>query len=329
MASRGPLNRRGSPLPHPMSNGPSTSPTPDSPKSAASVARLSLLVGFAVLALKWGAWYLTDSVALFSDAMESIVNVIAAGAALIALKIAAAPPDESHPFGHSKAEYFSAVIEGVLIIFAAGAILVSAWARFLEPVPLERLGPGLVISFVASAANAALAFHLIRRGRALRSPALTADGKHIRADVVTSVGVWIGVGLAWQTGWWVLDPLLAGIVAINVVWSGWHVVADSIGGLMDASLQPDELEAVRAALQDQLRGDTIEIHDLKTRRSAAQAFIQFHLVVPGEMSVRDAHEICDRLEELLDQVVPGSRTEIHVEPELEGQNAGRVVGPTH
>ena len=304
---------------------PPTRPLPQ----AANVARLSLLVGAAVLTLKWAAWHLTGSVALLSDAMESIVNVVAAGAALIALKIAQEPADENHPYGHSKAEYFSAVLEGILIVVAAAAIIFEAWQRFQNPTELSDLGPGLAISFVASVANTALALHLLRRGKALRSPALVADGQHIRADVVTSVGVWIGVGLAWKTGWWFLDPLLAGFVAINVVRTGWAVVRDSVGGLMDESLLPAELEAIRSALEEHLHGNALEIHDLKTRRSAARAFIQFHLVVPGEMSVREAHDLCDQLEEVLDEVIPNSVTEIHVEPELEAQNLGRIAGPTH
>ena len=313
-----------------MSDSTTTSPDPaSSMQSAAFAARLSLLVGSAVFALKWGAWELTGSVALLSDAMESVVNVVAAGAALIALKIAAEPADENHPYGHTKAEYFSAVLEGILIVIAAGAIIVAAWNRLSDPHELTELGPGLVVSVVATIANGALAVYLVRRGRALRSPALRADAKHIQADVVTSVGVWVGVGLAWKTGWWILDPLLACFVAINVVRSGWHVVSDSIGGLMDESLPPEELESVRSALREHIHEDAIEVHDLKTRRSAARTFIQFHLVVPGEMSVQDAHDICDELEDLLRRVIPGSRTEIHVEPELEAQNAGLIVGPTH
>ncbi|MFT7665554.1 MAG: cation diffusion facilitator family transporter [Planctomycetota bacterium] len=315
-----------------MSSASATPETPSSgrtPPSAADAARLSLFVGAAVFALKYAAWHLTDSVALLSDAMESVVNVVAAGAALIALKIAQEPADENHPYGHSKAEYFSAVLEGILIVIAATAIIFEAWQRFQNPTALTDLGPGLVISFIASGTNALLAVYLLRRGRALRSPALLADGQHIRADVVTSIGVWVGVGLAWTTGWWMLDPLLAAFVAVNVVRTGWHVVRDSIGGLMDESLLPAELDDIHAALEEHLNENALEIHDLKTRRSAARAFIQFHLVVPGEMSVRDAHDLCDQLEEVLDEVIPGSVTEIHVEPELEAQNLGRIVGPTH
>lgn len=296
---------------------------------AIAAARLSLLVGGAVLALKWAAWKMTGSVALLSDAMESVVNVVAAGAALIALRIAAEPPDENHPYGHTKAEYFSAVVEGMLIVLAAGAILWEAWDRLQHPAELLALGPGLAVSILATAANGGLAWHLLRRGRELHSPALTADGKHIWADVFTSLGVWVGVGLAWSTGWWILDPLLAIFVAVNVIRTGWEVVRDSVGGLMDESLSAEELERVRETIAARLYGAAIEVHDLKTRRSAAKAFIQFHLVVPGDMKVRDAHDICDELEEALDKVIPGSVTEIHVEPEAEAQNVGRVEGPTH
>ena len=180
----------------------------------------------------------------------------------------------------------------------------------------------------SSVANGVLAVYLLRRGRALRSPALEADGKHIGADVVTSVGIWFGVGLAWLTGWWILDPILALIVAINVVWTGWAVVRSSVGGLMDESLSRDELDAVRAAIMDNLDDVAIEVHDLRTRRSAAVTFIEFHLVVPGEMTVATSHGLCDRLEDAVAAALPGARTQIHVEPELKAEHRGRVAGPS-
>jgi cation diffusion facilitator family transporter len=294
---------------------------------AVRAARWSLGVGAAVLALKIVAWKMTGSVALFSDAMESVVNVVAAAAALVALRISRAPADENHPFGHGKAEYFSAVLEGVLIIVAAGAIAVEAVGRLASAPELVEIGPGLAVSLFATAANGGLSLYLLRRGRELRSPALEADGKHIRADVVTSVGVSLGVGLAWMTGWWVLDPILALAVAVNVVWTGWEVVRNSVGGLMDESLLPEELDTVRATIRANLGDKAIEVHDLRTRRAAAHTFIEFHLVVPGEMTVARSHDICDRLEEALAETLPGARTQIHVEPEREAEHRGRVAGP--
>jgi cation diffusion facilitator family transporter len=226
-----------------------------------------------------------------------------------------------------KAEYFSAVLEGALIIVAAAAIAFEAIQRMFDARALEALGAGLAVSVVASAGNGALAVHLVRRGREVRSPALEADGKHIGADVVTSLGVWLGVGLAWLTGWWILDPVLALLVAINVVWTGWQVVRSSIGGLMDEGLSPDELETVRATIRDNLSDAAIEVHDLRTRRAAAATFIEFHLVVPGAMTVAASHDLCDRLEEALSVAVPGARTQIHVEPEVEAEHRGLVAGP--
>ncbi len=298
-------------------------------RNAARVALVALLLGTAVLLIKVVAWLWTGSVALFSDAMESIVNVVASGAALVALRIAEKPPDENHPFGHAKAEYFSAVLEGVLIAAAAVAIGIEAFGKLLDPEPLTRVGAGLALSFVATAVNGSLAVYLTRNGRALRSPALEADGKHLWADVWTSGGVWVGVGAAWATGWWILDPILALVVAGNVVRTGWLVVVDSVGGLMDEALPPDEVQHVHNVVRAHLGETAIEVHDLRTRRSAAHTFIEFHLVVAGDMTVRDSHDLCDRLERELVDEVPGARIQIHVEPEREAQNLGRVVGPTH
>ncbi len=193
-------------------------------------ARLSLLVALLVLGLKVLAYLLTGSVALLSDALESIVNVAAALLALFAIRLAHKPPDATHPFGHTKAEYFSAVLEGVLVVLAALLITREALPRLFRPVPLEGLGPGLLVSLLASGANGLLAYHLIQGGRLHRSPALVADGYHVLSDVLTSVGVLLGVGLAGLTGFWVLDPLLALLVAGNILLMGFRLVRDSVGG---------------------------------------------------------------------------------------------------
>lgn len=294
-------------------------------------AYLSLLVGCAVFALKWAAYWLTGSVALLSDALESIVNIVAALATLWAVGLSRRPADANHPYGHSKAEYFSAVLEGVLIVLAAFTIVREAWPRLLVPTAPQTVGVGLLIALLASGLNLALAAFLMRSGRLARSPALVADGQHVLSDVITSVGVLMGVGLAWLTGFWLLDPLLAIVVAGNILWVGWKLVRDSVGGLMDESLKPEELQQIRHALHQAvqrlvLEDKVIEIHDLKTRRAGPSTFAELHLVVPGEMSVAEAHEICDRLEETLRQLLPGARLTVHVEPEFKAKHSTFTIG---
>jgi cation diffusion facilitator family transporter len=284
----------------------------------------SLAVGLLVLAIKALAWWLTGSVALLSDALESIVNVATAVAALVAVRIAAQPADAGHPFGHHKAEYFSAVMEGVLIIIAAALILQAAWGALRQPQPLTAPGPGLALVVLASALNGIWALLLMRRGRALRSPALEADGRHLWADVVTSAGVTLGLLGALATGWLWLDPLMAAAVALHILWSGWQVVRGSVGGLMDESVPEDDLAAMRAVISDHAEG-AVQAHDLRARHAGQATFVEFHLVVPGAMSVDHAHAICDRVEAALRARFEGCRITIHVEPEHKAKRSGIVV----
>ncbi len=291
---------------------------------------LALGVGLLVFLGKLGVYAATGSTAVLSDALESIVNVVAAGAAWFSLRVAAQPPDLNHPFGHSKAEYFSAVLEGGLILFAAVEIVRAAWDRFLEPVALTGLGLGLGLALLATALNGALAALLVWNGRKRRSPALVADGKHLWTDVITTVGVLAGIGLAWATGWWILDPLLALAVAVNIVWVGVQLVQDSVGGLMDESLPPTTMATIQRVIADRMEG-ALEVHDLRSRRAGHRTFIEFHLVVPGPMTVAASHTICDRLEEALRQAVPGCAVTIHVEPEEKAHHDGlvtRIGAPT-
>ncbi|MER3479370.1 MAG: cation-efflux pump [Meiothermus sp.] len=295
-----------------------------------AAARLSLLVGLVVFGLKWLAFGLTGSVALYSDALESIVNIVAAGAALIAVRVSKRPPDANHPYGHTKAEYFSAVLEGILIALAALAIVNEAWHKLFSPAPPQSVGLGLLVSLGASALNGGLAWFLTRSGRAHRSPALVADGQHVFTDVLTSGGVLAGVGLAWLSGWWVLDPLLAMAVAVNILWIGWRLVRDSVGGLMDEALPDAEMSEIQGVIRTRLNpwqkdGKVLEVHDLRSRRAGPRTFVEFHLVVPGSLSVEDAHRICDRLEEGLREQVPGVQVTIHVEPEWKAKHGGFVV----
>ena len=288
------------------------------------IAMGSILIGLIVLGLKTLAWWLTGSVALMSDAMESIVNVATAIAALIAIRIAARPADRDHPYGHHKAEFFSAVLEGVMIIVAALLILREAWQAFQAPRMLDAPLEGLLVNGFASVLNAGWCWLLISRGRRLRSPALVADGYHLLSDVITSGGVVLGVALAVITGWAVLDPALAALVAVNILWSGWKVMTSSLSGLMDEAVGDETLEGIRATISDNATG-ALEAHDLRTRHAGPRTFIDFHLVVEGQTTVDAAHDICDRIEQALKSKVPGSMVTIHVEPEHKAKHSGVLV----
>jgi cation diffusion facilitator family transporter len=284
----------------------------------------SIFVGTVVLALKYAAYRITGSIALYSDALESIINVVTAIAALLAVRLSAEPADKNHPYGHHKVEYFSAVLEGVLIIVAALAILREAYAGFLNPKVIDAPALGLAINGLASLINAAWAWVLIRQGRRLRSPALTADGRHLMTDVVTSAGVIVGLLLVPLTGWNWLDPVLAAFVAINIIWSGWMLMKESIGGLMDEALPETMLSRVREVIAINAEG-AIEAHDLRTRHAGRLVFVDFHLVVEGGMSVTQAHDICDRLERALKAEIGEAQITIHVEPDNKAKHAGIVV----
>lgn len=284
----------------------------------------SIAVALLVMGLKYVAYLLTGSVALYSDALESIVNVITAVVALLAVRVSAQPPDRRHPFGHHKAEYFSAVLEGVLIVIAALLIMREAWGAFLQPRTIEEPAAGLAINAVATIANGAWSYFLITRGRAWRSPALVADGWHLMTDVLTSVGVLAGLGLAILTGWSVLDPLLAALVAANILWAGFNIMSDSVGGLMDEAVNADIEARIREAIKAN-GGGALQAHDIRSRTAGAATFIEFHLVVPGEMTVNDAHEICDRIEDALEAEIAGSDVSIHVEPEHKAKSSGAVA----
>ncbi|WP_269932525.1 cation diffusion facilitator family transporter [Aminobacter sp. HY435] len=285
------------------------------------VARLafwSIIIGAAVMGLKFVAWWLTGSVALYSDALESIVNVVAAMAAFWAIKVSHKPADHDHQYGHHKAEYFSAVLEGVLIIVAAFLILFEVWRSWGVPMNTDEPWLGLGINGVAAVINAFWAGMLIRVGRAERSPAMVADGHHIMTDVVTSAGVLAGLVAAIVTGWQILDPALAVIVALNILWQGWHVISSSMNGLMDRAVELDEHMRIRDIISANSKG-AIEVHDLKTRIAGRATFIEFHLVVDADMTVGDSHVICDRIEDALRAEIPSVRIIIHVEPDDEAK----------
>jgi len=282
------------------------------------LAAWSIVIAFGVMALKFVAWRMTGSVALYSDALESIVNVIAAGAAFWAITVSHRPADSGHQYGHHKAEYFSAVLEGVLIVVAALLILVEVWRAWQAPTMLDTPWRGLAVNGFAAAINAVWATLLIRAGRASKSPALVADGNHIMTDVVTSVGVIAGLVAAVITGWGFLDPLLAMLVALNILWQGWKVIGASLDGLMDRAVDPEEHIHIRDIISAASEG-AIEVHDLKTRIAGRATFIEFHLVVDAQMTVARSHVICDRIEAALKAEIPSVRITIHVEPDDEAK----------
>ena len=284
----------------------------------------SIAIGCLVLAIKAVAWWMTRSAAFYSDALESTVNVAAAMIAMAAIRFAARPPDANHPYGHDKVEFFAAVIEGVLIIVAALLIFEHAWETWLTPRAIGLPIQGIVVNAVATVLNGAWCAVLIRYGKRLRSPALAADGWHLLADVVTSVGIAIGVGLVVLTGYLPLDPLLAAATGVYVLWSGAHMISSSVGGLMDAAPQPAVVHRVRELVADSAAG-AIEAHDLRMRHAGKLTFLEFHLVVPGSMTVAASHAICDHIEETLRHDMPHLMITIHVEPEEKAKQHGVPV----
>ncbi|RFC62867.1 cation transporter [Fulvimarina endophytica] len=288
------------------------------------VAMASVAVAIVVLGIKYAAYLLTGSVALLSDALESIVNVVAGLIALWAITVAYKPADDDHPFGHSKAEYFSAVVEGVLITLAAVLILYEAWNAFLDPRALDMPATGLALNAVATVLNLLWASYLMRLSARHRSPAFAADGRHLLADVFTSVGVLAGLIVATWTETPVLDPVIAALVALNILREGFKVISSSLSGLMDQAMEPDEEARVREIVSSHADG-AIEVHDLRTRLSGRMIFIEFHLVVPGRMTVADSHVICDRIEDALLAEFATARIHIHVEPEDEARSTGVPV----
>ncbi|MCU7724886.1 cation diffusion facilitator family transporter [Actinoplanes sp. KI2] len=276
-------------------------------------AWLSIGTAIVTIALKLVAYLLTGSVGLLSDAAESVVNLVAAIIALIALIVAARPADANHHYGHGKAEYFSAGAEGLMIFVAAAVILVSAVQRFITPVPLERIGIGLVISSGATALNGAVGMLLIRVGRRRRSATLTADGKHLITDVWTSAGVLVGVLLVGVTGWERLDPLVAALVGLNILVAGGRMVAQSARALLDEALDEADLRKVITVL-DRFRGTEVDFHGLQTRQSGQHRFVSVHVLVPGEWTVRRGHDLVEEVEEQIRAALPDSTVFTHMEP---------------
>lgn len=284
----------------------------------------SIAIAIAVLGLKYVAYILTGSVALYSDALESIVNVVTAIAALLAVRLSARPASQNLPYGYHKVEYFSAVMIGVLIILAALSILHAAYKDFINPKPLLSAYEGLAVSAVAGLINGFWCWFLLKKSQQLRSFALKADARHLLTDVISSFAVVFGVFIVAATGLEVLDPALATFVAINILWSGWKLISESIGGLMDVSVGSQMLERIREIIALNAKG-AIEAHDILTRQAGRAVFIEFHLVVPGKMPVDEAHEICDQIEDKLKEEIPHTHITIHLEPDNKAKHTGIIV----
>ena len=284
--------------------------------SLARWAWLSIAAAVATIGLKTGAYLLTGSVGLLSDALESVVNLVAAVLALFAIRIAARPADDTHQFGHGKVEYFSAGAEGLMIVIAAVLIVASAVQRLIHPQPLEALGIGLAITLVATAINGVVGVLVLRAGRLHRSITLVADGKHLLTDVWTSVGVVIGVGLVAVTGWLPLDSLVAIAVAINILWTGFGLVRHSTKGLMDHAMPAPDVDALRGVLRSVAAGHDGEVafHAVQTREAGRERFVSMHVLVPGSWTVAQGHDLLEHIEHAVIEALPGTHVHTHLEP---------------
>lgn len=283
------------------------------PPSLSRYAWLSIAAALATILLKGAAWWLTGSVGLLSDAIESFVNLAGALMALAMLTLAAMPADDKHAYGHGKAEYFSSAFEGFLILLAAFSIGYTAFQRLLNPQSLEAVGVGLAVSVVASIINLLTSRTLMAVGRKYNSITLEADAHHLMTDVWTSAGVIAGVGLVWLTGWLWLDPAIAILVALNIVWTGWQLMQRSASGLMDVAIPADKLAALETLLE-QYRGQGLDFHALRTRQSGSREFITLHVLVPGQWTVKQGHDWAERIELDIARLLPQSHVTTHLEP---------------
>lgn len=281
--------------------------------SLTKYAWLSIGAAALTIGIKFAAYLATDSVGLLSDALEGIINLLAAIVVLITLKIVEQPPDESHQYGHDKAEYFSSGIEGTLIIVAAVTILLTAFPRLINPQPLEQIGLGLILALTASGINLLVGRLLINRGKKYESITLEADGQHLMSDVWTSVGVVAGVGIAGLTGLEWLDPVIAIIVGLKIGWEGLKILRRATQGLMDSAIDPEELQQIEDILNKQ-QHDELEWHALRTRQSGSRRFISVHILIPGDWTIQESHDLAEQIESEIRSVIRNSSVFIHVEP---------------
>lgn len=282
--------------------------------SLSRFAWLSILAAILTIALKASAYFYTGSVGLLSDALESVINLIAAIVALWIIKIAAQPPDDDHAFGHDKAEYFASGIEGTLIFFAAFGIVYTAVPRIFAPQPLEHLGVGLIVSLAATTINLFVGLLLIKVGKREHSIVLEADGQHLLTDVWTSVGVVVGILIVGLSGWTIVDPIIALLVAVNIVWTGFKLIKRSALGLMDTAISPETSKEIISILDNYVAAQGIAYHALRTRQSGARHFISVHILVPDEWTVQKGHDLTEEIEMEILKAVPESTVFTHLEP---------------
>lgn len=290
---------------------------------------LSIAAALSTIALKSYAYLLTDSVGLLSDALESVINLVAAVIMLVVLHVAAQPPDENHPYGHEKIEYFSSGAEGVMILLAAISIGITAWERLWHPQPLQQLDLGIAISVLASIINLIVAVILIRVGKRHRSITLESDGKHLMTDVWTTIGILLGVGVIFMANsfeeslnfakqfgfkWEVLDPIIAIFVALNIVWAGLQLIRRTISGLMDAALTLDEQAEIINVLEEFAATQSITYHAFRTRYSGARRFMSVHILVPGNWSVQRGHDLVEEIEQKINSIFDNIDIDTHLEP---------------
>jgi len=276
-------------------------------------AWLSIAAAIVTITVKSIGAYITGSVGLLSDAAESVVNLVAAVVALFALRVAATPPDTNHPYGHSKAEYFSAAVEGIMIFVAAAIIVYTAIERLITPRPLEQLGIGLTLSVVGSIVNGVVAYILLRQGRKHNSATLVADGKHLITDVITSAAVLIGVFLVTVTGIQRLDPVVALLAGVNILWTGFNLVRNSVNGLMDIAIPPEEMSVLNDVLAH-YASDSISFHAVRTRVAGNRQFASFHVLVPGDWTVKQGHDLTEDVIDAIVARLPLVRVDAHLEP---------------
>ncbi len=281
--------------------------------SSAKLAMLSVAASLCTITLKLFAFFLTNSVSLLSDALESFVNLLAATITFFMIRLSMKPPDETHPYGHSKAEYISSIAEGFFIIIAAAAIIFTATQRILNPAPLEAPGWGLLFSIVASGINLVVGMVLIKNGKKRHSLALEADGHHLLTDVYTTAGVLVGLVIVYTTKLYMLDPLIAIVVGLNIITAGFSIVQKSLGGFMDSSIDKTYITSIKHIFSE-YKTQKIEFHGLRTRQAGSRIFISFHVLVPGAWSVQEGHTLAEAVEKKIRTMIPNSTITTHIEP---------------